>query len=257
MNTYHGVEERSVTTESFKVSVTRHAPNASIPKHHHPTPYLCYSIAGRYLEQSHQESVVSPGRVLYRQGGYEHANRFSREFGLCLNLEFLDPDSFENTHGLSLPKHEMDQKAATNFMPLTLSIYQALPLDVLEIQCYEAATAQFSHWNSSGNLVWVQQVMDYLNDLPQENVSLKVLSEEFQLHPNYIVRKFKAVTGLTMSQYLLKVKLERAAHRMFNTSEHFGHIAYDAGFYDQSHFNRCFKQQFGVVPKQFREMTKG
>jgi AraC-like DNA-binding protein len=82
--------------------------------------------------------------------------------------------------------------------------------DVLNIQCYEAFVAHFEMLPVIGNPVWIQSVKELIHDDPFAKLSLSYLSQQFNLHPNYIIRKFKKCTGFKLSEYVTKIRLESA-----------------------------------------------
>lgn len=256
-NQYHGIIQKNICTESFDISITRHKENASIPLHSHNKPYLCLSISGGYEEQSNKNSIIKPGTVLYRRADYEHANKFLNSEGLCLNIEFKDAESMILKNDIKLPSVEFERRATVDLSKLIVSINQSVSNDVLDIKCYESVLAHFVEHNIKGKLKWVYDVINYINDNPLQNISLDVLSHEFQLHPNYIIRKFKEVTGYKLSEYLSKVRLEHSIQNLMQTDNRIGDIAIDSGFYDQSHFNRSFKKQMGLSPNNFKKNLRG
>ncbi len=108
-----------------------------------------------------------------------------------------------------------------------------------------------------GNLIWVKQIKERINDDPTAPLSLEKLSLDFGLHPNYIIRKFKEVTGYKLSEYLTKIRLENSIKNLILTESNITEIALDTGFYDQSHFNRNFKKHIASSPLHFRKVIKG
>ena len=81
-----------------------------------------------------------------------------------------------------------------------------------------------------------------------------LVAEKLQISERY-VRKLLQATGKTFSQHRLERRLERA--RALLADRGLAHInvtdlAQAAGFGDVSHFNRCFRQNFGVTPTSVR-----
>jgi len=54
-NKYYGVKQKSITTESFNVSITRHDKSELIPNYNHNKPYLCLLLSGNYTEMSQKK----------------------------------------------------------------------------------------------------------------------------------------------------------------------------------------------------------
>jgi AraC family transcriptional regulator len=85
-----------------------------------------------------------------------------------------------------------------------------------------------------------------------EPLSLVALAREAAMSPYHFLRVFRHVAGLTPHQYLLRLRLHRAASRLRRTAEPISSIAYDTGFGDLSTFNRRFRRIVGVSPTAYR-----
>ena len=64
-----------------------------------------------------------------------------------------------------------------------------------------------------------------------------------QLSPYHFLRSFKAVTGVTPHQWLLRARLRDAAEQLAATSRRSPSIALDVGFDDLSNFTRIFPRR--------------
>jgi AraC-like DNA-binding protein len=65
-------------------------------------------------------------------------------------------------------------------------------------------------------------------------------------------RVFAAKIGATPKQYLKVVRLQQALQlKSIDRNRNLTQLAYDCGYYDQSHFINEFKQQTGYTPKQY------
>jgi len=64
---------------------------------------------------------------------------------------------------------------------------------------------------------------------------------------------FKAVTGVTPHQWLLRARLRDAARRLTTTPDAVTAIALDVGFDDLSNFIRSFRTEYGVSPSRYRQ----
>jgi Helix-turn-helix domain len=73
------------------------------------------------------------------------------------------------------------------------------------------------------------------------------------LSPYHFLRSFQHVVGLTPHQYVLRMRLRRAAARLVEEPLRVLDVAFDCGFGDVSNFNRSFRAEFGVSPRAFRK----
>jgi AraC-like DNA-binding protein len=83
-------------------------------------------------------------------------------------------------------------------------------------------------------------------------LSLGRLAREAQLSPYHFLRTFQRVTGVTPHQYVRRARLHHAATRLVTDRSQVVDIALDSGFGDVSNFNRAFRAEFGVSPRQHR-----
>ena len=87
---------------------------------------------------------------------------------------------------------------------------------------------------------------------PDGALGLGSLAREAGLSPYHFLRTFERLTGITPHQYVRRARLREAASRLAVEREKVLDIAYDCGFGDVSNFNRAFRSEFGVSPKNFR-----
>ena len=68
-----------------------------------------------------------------------------------------------------------------------------------------------------------------------------------------ILNKRWKATGLTFTEYLGRVRVEKAKQLLLNPHLRISEIAYDVGFQSLTHFNRVFHQVTGKSPSAYRE----
>ncbi|HVN89472.1 MAG TPA: AraC family transcriptional regulator [Candidatus Binataceae bacterium] len=78
------------------------------------------------------------------------------------------------------------------------------------------------------------------------------LAAEARMSNYHFLRTFKAMTGVTPHQWLLRARLRDAAQRLVATNSPVTSIALDVGFDDLSNFIRSFRAEFGASPSRYR-----
>ena len=86
----------------------------------------------------------------------------------------------------------------------------------------------------------------------QEALTLAELARDAAMSPYHFLRTFRQVTGLTPHQFILRLRLHRAAVRLRRSDEAVSTIAFDVGFNDLSTFNRRFRRLMGENPGSYR-----
>jgi AraC-like DNA-binding protein len=106
---------------------------------------------------------------------------------------------------------------------------------------------------------WAKELKAIIQDHIDTNLSLslKVISENLNVHPSYLSREFsKYFDDLSFGDYIRKLRIEKATTLLSGSQYSLAEIAYLTGFSDQSHFNRIFKKNIGITPSQYRRKNQ-
>lgn len=117
----------------------------------------------------------------------------------------------------------------------------------------QLSTSAFAQAQGSSDSRRIKAVEEYINANYQRNVSLQELAGVVRMTPTAFSRFFHQRTGRTLSDYIIDVRLGRAARMLADTTMTIAEICYDCGFNNISNFNRLFKKKKGCSPKTFRE----
>ena len=90
----------------------------------------------------------------------------------------------------------------------------------------------------------------------EEKISLADLSAQVGYAPNYLSKKFQAETGLSVSDYILKEKIEYAETLLRGTDLDLQEISDRLCFANQSYFGKQFKRLTGLTPGEYRKQAK-
>lgn len=100
----------------------------------------------------------------------------------------------------------------------------------------------------------IAAVLRHLEDTPDQPHSLDALAALACMSKYHFLRCFRRITGSTPYDYLLSLRLRRAALRLRDSTDSIAAIAFDAGFGDLSTFNARFKDVFGKTPGEWRRI---
>ena len=99
----------------------------------------------------------------------------------------------------------------------------------------------------------IRQIEEYIGAHYQTSVSLPDLSDYLHLTPQYVSKFFRKNFGSSFSGYLNHVRMEHAVRDIRYTDRSITDIAFSSGFINVSTFNRNFRAEFGMSPRQYRE----
>lgn len=105
--------------------------------------------------------------------------------------------------------------------------------------------------NGALSAVHWRRVKDYCFAHLGEKITLDALAALCDLGRFQFLRQFKQTVGMTPHAWLLRLRLEHACALLAGSSKTIAEVAHGVGFYDQSHFNRAFRQAFGVAPSGY------
>jgi len=104
----------------------------------------------------------------------------------------------------------------------------------------------------------VQMIQFVCNNLVQSHIDFKVQKKHIladaKVSDRTLEKKFSQYVGLTPKQFSLTVKMRRIAETLLYDSQEISlaNLAFDNGFFDQSHFCRSFKACFGKAPSKIK-----
>ena len=103
--------------------------------------------------------------------------------------------------------------------------------------------------------------LDRFRSILQQNLqdadfNVERIGEEMGMSRVQLYRKIKALTGMTPVELLRKARVARGKQLLESTDRSVSEIAYDVGFTAPSYFAKCFKDEFGISPGEFRGTNK-
>ncbi len=90
------------------------------------------------------------------------------------------------------------------------------------------------------------------------SINTRTLSEQFGLVPSYLSKLFKDYKGISPSDYLLKLRIEKAKELISSQPDFLTKdIAESIGFSDPLYFSKIFKKKTGMTPSEYKNTAKG
>lgn len=102
----------------------------------------------------------------------------------------------------------------------------------------------------------LRPVVAYLVGHCHEELTVEALARAFATNRTTLQARFKKGTGLSIGQYVIRLRVQLAAHLLRDTSLTVAEIMERTGLNDPSHFARMFKRHTGRSPSDFRALFK-
>lgn len=114
----------------------------------------------------------------------------------------------------------------------------------------EEKKAHFSHHPI------IKQAINYIHSNLNEDLSLNTVSDTIHVSKNYLSYLFSKFVGSSFSDYVNKVRIDKAKILLKENKESILDIAIECGFSSQSYFCSVFKKYENITPKQFQKIEE-
>jgi AraC family transcriptional regulator len=231
-----------------------------LPHHEHTNGYIAVVLGGGYEQRGRSAFDCRRGSIILHPSGHSHANHIYSSGARCVNLhprpDWLEHGAFakllEDYRHIPLGERSpalrrLERELALNDDAAPLAVTSA----VLELM---AATVRSGARSEKPR--WLAHVIDCLEADLSHTPSLSQLAEHVGVHPSHLARVFRQTYMETVGGYLRRRRLERAEQALISSRRSIAEIALEAGFWDQSHFTRSFRAQFGHTPLEYRRTAQ-
>ena len=98
----------------------------------------------------------------------------------------------------------------------------------------------------------ISRAQKFIQDNLHKNISIEDVAKHIHLSIFYFSRLFKEKTGVTYTEYLIELRLEKSKMLLLTTEDTVASIAKRVGYAETNSFSRLFKSRVGVSPSQYR-----
>ncbi|PKQ45389.1 substrate-binding domain-containing protein [Confluentibacter flavum] len=103
---------------------------------------------------------------------------------------------------------------------------------------------------------FIKKIESLINNLENKNdLTVEMLSEKVGISRVHLYRKIKKLTGMSVSELIVALKLKNSINLLRNSNKSISEIAYDVGFSSPSYYTKCFKRQFKLSPTDYRKQN--
>lgn len=98
----------------------------------------------------------------------------------------------------------------------------------------------------------ITKAKDFIREHHTEDLSLLQVAQVAHANHFHFCRVFKRSTGLSFTNFLSRVRIEKSKNLLNNPQLRVSEIAYEVGFQSLTHFNRVFQKLLGQSPTEYR-----
>ena len=241
----NGQTVRALQFSYGSLSETEHQ-RATVPRHAHELPSFCFVIDGRFRERLREEQAYGKRDVIFRAAGEPHSNVFESETSRCFNVLF-DPALLVRAGDHRAP----DLRAASAILNRLLRQSRAganqLVIEGLLLQLV-GEVFQPPHIGRS----LVAETERIIRERFTEPLTVAGIAGELDVHPVHLSRTYRLEHGTGIAEVIRALRIAYATELLRDDRLSLCEIALQAGFADQSHFTRVFRDVTGQTPGRLR-----
>ena len=260
---FYGEITRKREASGLIFSELKHETARKLPTHSHELAYFCLLLNGNYWEQLGKKRITyKPLTVMFHPPDMTHVDEIGpaggRFFSVEVKTEWMDRlrECLGNVE-LDSSLHEGDlawlamrlyreHKEADACSVLTM---EGLVLEML------ALVGRFKDSKQGVQPRWLSNAVDLLNAEFRSNLKVQDIANEVGVHPFHLSRVFRTVHRQTIGEYVHKLRVAYACKLLEVPECDLANVALSAGFADQSHFTKVFKNVTGMTPGVFRQLA--
>lgn len=103
----------------------------------------------------------------------------------------------------------------------------------------------------------ITRAKEFIQANQGEDISLGDVARAVNTSTFYFCKMFKKATGLNFTDYVSRIRIEKAKNLLLNPNLRISEIAYEVGFQSLTHFNRVFRKLVGQSPTEYRLKLPG
>lgn len=242
------------------MSELKHEQARKLPRHSHEQAFFCLVLDGYYRERYGLKAIEYQSfTMLFHPPGMTHEDEIGRRntrlFSIELQPQWMDrlreysaaPPTSIDLHGGELVW--LGTRLYREYRELNACSPLAIEGLVLEMLAIAARTRETLEKRAPA---WLSRAVDLLHAEFHQNLTVSQVAAEVGVHPFHLSKVFRQFHHQTIGEYAHKLRVHFACQQLAQPEADLSDVALQAGFADQSHFTRVFKQVTGLTPGAFR-----
>ncbi len=135
---------------------------------------------------------------------------------------------------------------------LVNELYLQLMMNLMQRHMKESITLDENVQQYAGPL---KRSLDYIHENLSQRLLLEDIARSAFISPFHFLRIFKKFMGMTLHQYILALRIDKAKKALLQKENSIENILNSVGFIDQSHFTKVFRKMTGLTPGSYKELA--
>lgn len=237
----------------------------STGRHYHDETNVVLTLSGSLSQtMCSRSTVLESTNLMYVPAGEVHATDFGPQGARCFFVA-IDSQWVENRFESAKVNANVPRIAAGAYLETcALRMYQEFknPDPLSDVIVESALLELLGRWFREGTgrhasgPGWLRCVTALLQDSFRESISLRDLSQAVGVHSSHIAREFHRKYGLTVGEYIRKLRVDFIAAELRSPGKHTScltDLALQAGFSSHAHMTSVFKRVMGMTPSEYQK----
>ena len=260
-NFTHGDILRWRRVGGLVLAEVKYAPAQRVERHLHPHARFVLVLSGGLVEIRGEETqTYGSSTLLFRRADEPHAYIVSKSGATCLIAD-VDAGWYARArqHAPVLARSAAFRSGFVVHLAHRLhgefrlrDEVSRLAIESIALGMLAEASRRVARAEERPTPDWLQTARALVEEHFAETLPLAAVAARVGVHPVHLARTFRRFYRTTFGGYVRHVRVEFARRELASSSATLSDIAAAAGFCDQSHFSRLFKQYTGLTPAEYR-----
>lgn len=216
--------------------------------------------------------IIPSGHLHMLRSDEEDGGRIILQFDLQLlsniqglvNISYVYAEprliTFKEKPRLHRYVHELLLNMLDEYLKKEVNYEANIVCKILDMSVYltrdrqEASADYGNHLNRIKNASKLNKCLDFIKSNYKEDISYEMAADAIGFSKYYFTRWFKQHIGMSFTDYLYKIRIEKAESMLLFSSLPVTEIAFESGFQSIETFNRSFKKYTNYSPREYRRL---